>query len=176
MSLNPRISITRGNIVDLGVECVVNAANQRLQAGGGVCGAIFDAAGASELQAECDQIGGCPTGSAVITKGYGLRAKWVIHAVGPVYTANPGTAPALLKSTYAEALKLASLKGVRSIAFPSISTGIYGFPIDQACPIAIETALEHCRHNALPEAVVFCCFSEADQQRYDTVFSRLTAS
>ena len=174
MSLATRISITRGDIVGLDVDCIVNAANERLQHGGGVCGAIFEAAGPRELQAECDSIGGCPTGSAVITKGYRLKPKWVIHAVGPIFTKNPAKAPALLKSTYLETLKICVANGIRSVALPSISTGIYGYPIEEACAIAIEAALEHCSQNTLPEQVVFCCFSAADLQQYQATYKRLT--
>jgi O-acetyl-ADP-ribose deacetylase (regulator of RNase III) len=129
------IDLVLGDIVREDTEAIVNAANESLLGGGGVDGAIHRAAG-PDLLAECRTLGGCPTGSAKITKGYRLAAKWVIHAVGPVYRGRPEDAD-LLASAYRTAMHLAAEKGVRSIAFPAISTGVYGYPLDLAAPIAL---------------------------------------
>lgn len=166
-NLYNRIEIIRGDITQLGVDCVVNAANERLQAGGGVCGAIFEAAGHASLQVECDQIGGCPTGSVVITKGYALKAPWVIHAVGPRKSGDRTRDSALLASAYRTSLELAAKHQIKSIAFPSISTGIFGFPIEKACRIALETVAQHLATHTFPEKVIFCCFSESDLNSYN---------
>lgn len=131
------LQIVRNNIADMQVDAVVNAANSRLQMGSGVCGAIFNAAGAQELQHACNAIGGCPTGEAVITPGFQLPAKWIIHAVGPVWHGGDCGEEALLRSAYTSALKLAQEKQLRSIAFPLISSGIYGYPKNQALQVAL---------------------------------------
>lgn len=131
------LSIVRNNIVNMDVDAVVNAANSRLLMGSGVCGAIFDAAGPYELQRACDKIGHCPTGSAVITPGFRLKAKYVIHAVGPVWEGGASGEEALLRSAYAESLKRARENGCESIAFPLISSGVYGYPKDQALHVAL---------------------------------------
>lgn len=114
----------------------MNAANEHLSVGGGVCGAIFEAAGRRELESACKQLGGCPTGSAVVTPGFGLKARWIIHAVGPIWRGGSWGEDALLRSAYRSALERASELGVRSVALPLISTGIFGFPIDRALAIA----------------------------------------
>jgi O-acetyl-ADP-ribose deacetylase (regulator of RNase III) len=134
------IELVRGDIVTEDVDAIVNAANEGLWAGGGVCGAIHDAAG-PELEAECRTIGRCPTGSARMTKGYRLKARHVIHAVGPRYSGKPEDA-GRLASAYRESMRLAARSGLRSIAFPSISTGIYGYPLEEAAPIALATVAE----------------------------------
>lgn len=128
--------IVRNDIVNMEVDAVVNAANEKLRAGGGVCGAIFRAAGAKELQRECDAIGHCPTGQAVITGGYGLRASYIIHAVGPMWRGGGQGEAGLLESCYTSALALAKEHGCDSIAFPLISSGIFGYPRDEALRIA----------------------------------------
>ena len=135
------IELVQGDIVDQEVEALVNAANSSLLGGGGVDGAIHRAAG-PELLAECRTIGGCPTGEARLTKGYNLKARYVIHAVGPVYEGRSQDAE-LLASAYRSSLELASQHGIRSLAFPSISTGIYGYPIDRAAPIALRTVRDY---------------------------------
>ena len=128
------------------VEAIVNAANTSLEMGGGVCGAIFRAAG-SYLAKECREIGGCNTGEAVITQGYNLPNKYVIHTVGPRYTTGENREAEKLKSAYYESLKLAKIKGIRKIAFPSISTGIYRFPVEEGAEIALNTAIKFLDEN-----------------------------
>ena len=131
------LQIVRNNIVNMDVDAVVNAANSRLRMGSGVCGAIFDAAGPFELQRACDEIGRCPTGCAVITPGFRLKAKYVVHAVGPVWQGGTYNEEALLRSAYTESLKRARENGCNSIAFPLISSGVYGYPKDQALRVAL---------------------------------------
>ena len=126
------ISIQKTSITELKVDAIVNAANSSLLMGGGVCGAIFRAAGPAELQAACDRIGHCNTGSAVITPGFRLPAKYVIHAVGPVWNGGFSDEPEQLRSAYQQSLKVAKENGCHSIAFPLISAGIYGYPQDKA--------------------------------------------
>lgn len=131
------LEIVRNDITKMHVDAIVNAANSRLQQGGGVCGAIFAAAGADKLQAECDRIGHCAVGSAVITDGYALPAKHVIHAVGPVWQGGTHNEETLLSSCYTNSLNLALERGLNSIAFPLISSGIFGYPKDEALRVAI---------------------------------------
>ncbi len=152
------LEVLRADITTLAVDAIVNAANERLIRGGGVDGAIHRAAG-PELQAECRAIGGCPTGEARVTGGYRLPAKHVIHAVGPVWHGGSAGEDELLASCYRNALRLAREHRLVSIAFPSISTGIYGFPADRAAGIAVATvgAEVSVARGAL-ERVVFCCF------------------
>ncbi len=132
------IKIQKIGITDLSTDAIVNAANEGLLAGGGVCGAIFKAAGHRELQNACDKIGHCDTGSAVITPGFRLKAKYVVHAVGPYWTGGQSNEPKLLYGAYSRSLEVATENGCRSIGFPLISAGIYGYPIDQAWKIAIQ--------------------------------------
>jgi O-acetyl-ADP-ribose deacetylase (regulator of RNase III) len=139
--------IVRDNIVHRKTDAVVNAANARLTAGGGVCGSIFDAAGYEELQKECSAIGHCDVGGAVITKGYKLPAKYIIHAVGPVWQGGNHHEEMLLRSCYLKALNLAKENGLESISFPLISSGIFGYPKDQALQIAISAIGEFLLHN-----------------------------
>src|SRR5438552_33471 len=135
---NNRLRVLDGDITRLSLDAIVNAANERLAPGGGVCGAIHRAAG-PELARECAAIGPCPTGEARLTKGYGLPARFVIHAVGPVWHGGGQGEDKLLASCYGAALKLAIENGVRTIAFPAISTGIYGYPLEPATRIAVGT-------------------------------------
>lgn len=141
------LQIVRNNIVHMDVDAVVNAANSRLRMGSGVCGAIFDAAGPFELQHACDAIGHCPTGSAVITPGFRLKAKYVIHAVGPVWQGGAYNEETLLRSAYTESLKRARENGCKSIAFPLISSGVYGYPKDQALQVALSAIQDDLMHN-----------------------------
>jgi O-acetyl-ADP-ribose deacetylase len=165
-----RIRVVTGDITRLAVDTIVNAANESLLGGGGVDGAIHRAAG-PELLAECRTLAGCPTGHAKITRGFRLPAQHVIHCVGPVWRGGNEDEPALLRSCYVSALRIASERDLRSIAFPCISTGIYGFPPDRACVIAVETVSEWLSENALPEEVVFCCFLESDAKLYEVALA-----
>jgi len=152
------IEVVQGDITKLAVDAIVNAANSSLLGGGGVDGAIHRAAG-PELLAECRLIGGCPTGEARITRGYRLPAKHVIHTVGPVWRGGANGEPALLASCYRNSLALAVANDVRSIAFPAISCGIYGYPIEEACAISVrETRAFLAETNAI-ERVLFVAFS-----------------
>jgi O-acetyl-ADP-ribose deacetylase len=160
-----RIEVLAGDITKLTVTTIVNAANVTLLGGGGVDGAIHRAAG-PELLEECESIGGCPTGEVRPTKGYRLPAKWVFHAVGPVYQGGSHGEAELLKSCYANALRLAEELQCESIAFPCISTGIYRFPKQHACQIATETVIAWLKDHALPAKVVFCCFENEDVALY----------
>lgn len=162
--LSSRIRVVQGDITRLAVDAIVNAANETLLGGGGVDGAIHRAAGPALLE-ECRKLGGCPTGQARITAGHRLPAKHVIHTVGPVYR-NRGDEAAKLASCYRESLKLASEAGLKSIAFPCISTGVYGYPKAEACSVAVETVRDWLAKNALPEVVTFCCFDDEDAELY----------
>ncbi|MFO0891782.1 MAG: O-acetyl-ADP-ribose deacetylase, partial [Isosphaeraceae bacterium] len=165
--LADRVRVVQGDITRLDVDAIVNAANESLLGGGGVDGAIHRAAG-PELLAECRTIGGCPTGEARITGGHRLLAKHVIHTVGPIYETGRDGEPDLLRSCYRESLRLAEERRLWTVAFPCISTGIFGYPKDEACEIAAGTALEWLRGHEFPRQVTFCCFSGDDAERYRT--------
>jgi len=152
-----RLELVEGDITTLAVDAIVNAANEALAPGGGVCGAIHRAAG-PELAAACPAIGHCPTGEARITPGFRLKARHVIHAVGPVWRGGGQGEPALLAGCYRASIALAAENGVASIAFPAISTGIYGYPIEAATGVALATVkAELARHPGIGR-VVFACF------------------
>jgi O-acetyl-ADP-ribose deacetylase (regulator of RNase III) len=160
-----RIEVVVGDITKLTTEAIANAANEALCGGGGVDGAIHRAAGPALLE-ECLKIGHCPPGAARITKGYLLPAKFIIHTVGPVWEGGTQGEADVLASCYRSSLELAARQGLRSIAFPCIATGVYGYPRDQACAVAVKAVSEWLAEHELPERVVFCCFSEQDASLY----------
>jgi len=161
----PRLEAFQGDITQQAVDAIVNAANTTLLGGGGVDGAIHRAAG-PELLEECRQIGGCPTGEARITRGYRLPARYVIHTVGPVWSGGGRGEPELLRGCYENALRLARGHGVASVAFPSISTGAYRYPIEQAASVAVEAVRRELREPGPVELVRFVCFSAGDLEVY----------
>ncbi len=162
---DPRIEIFPGDITTLAVDAIVNAANERLAPGGGVCGAIHRAAGL-ELARACGKIGRCPTGQARLTPGFDLPAKHVIHAVGPVWRGGGEKEPALLAECYRSCLELARDNGLTSIAFPAISTGIYGFPLDQATDIAATEIEVWLAEEQGLERVIFAVFGDEAERAY----------
>jgi O-acetyl-ADP-ribose deacetylase len=159
------VELLQGDIVGQDVDAIVNAANSALSGGGGVDGAIHRAAG-PELLAECRTLGHCPTGEARITKGYRLQARHVIHAVGPVYQRRELDAQ-LLASAYRNSLDLAARHGLKTIAFPAISTGIYGYPLDQAAPIALQTVEEYLNEHSEIALVRFILWDAAALKAYE---------
>jgi O-acetyl-ADP-ribose deacetylase (regulator of RNase III) len=170
MPFADRIGVVRGDITALDVNAIVNAANSGLRGGGGVDGAIHSAAGPELLKA-CRAIGGCPTGEVRVTPGFRLKAKHVIHAVGPVWHGGQEGEPELLASAYREALGAAEKLAARSVAFPAISTGVYNYPLDAATAIAVATVREFLREHAVPERVIFCCFNEPAEAAYRRALS-----
>ncbi len=167
------IVIVQADITSLAVDAIVNAANESLLGGGGVDGAIHRAAG-PELLAECQQLGGCPTGQAKLTRGYRLPADHVIHTVGPIWRGGAAGEADLLASCYLSALKLASERHFAAIAFPSISTGIYGYPIALACRVALRTTHTFLMQHHFPKTVTFVCFSKHDRDEYRLAWAEIT--
>lgn len=175
-----RLEVVEGDITTLSVDAIVNAANETLMGGGGVDGAIHRAAG-PELAAECAGLGGCATGEVKITGGYNLPAKFVIHAVGPVWSGGAAGEAQLLASCYRKAMELAADRGLSSIAFPAISTGVYQFPPERAARIAVATVIEAFETAAGDgaaaysiERVLFCCFDAPSAEKHRAAIMRLT--
>jgi len=170
--LEGRIELVEGDLTRLGVDAIVNAANESLLGGGGVDGAIHRAAGPG-LLAECRTLGGARTGEVKLTGGHALPARFVLHAVGPVWRGGASGEPALLARCYRGALALAREHALRSVAFPAISTGVYAYPLEEATEVAVATVLEGLRAHPLPERVVFCVFSPRARAVYEEVLGRL---
>lgn len=170
--MHAQLQALQANIVTLEVEAIVNAANTTLLGGGGVDGAIHRAAG-PELLAECRALGGCPTGQAKITRGYRLPAKHVIHTVGPVWNGGKRGEPGLLASCYRASFKLALEHNLKTIAFPAISCGVYGYPLEQAVVVAVRESAEFVAQHGDVESVIFACFDHTTLAAYQTELDRL---
>lgn len=170
-----RIAVVEGDITKQQVDAIVNAANTTLLGGGGVDGAIHRAAGPQLLE-ECRSLGGCATGQAKITKGYRLPAKWVIHTVGPVWRGGQQGEDDLLAQCYRSSLALAEQYGIRTIAFPSISTGAYGFPMDRAARIALTEIKKVLQRNETIEKVLLVCFGQAAYQIHEKALAEMIGS
>ena len=166
-----KIEIQQGDITRLKVDAIVNAANTSLLGGGGVDGAIHRAAG-PRLVAECQTLGGCPTGEARMTSGYNLPAKYIIHTVGPIYRGRLQDAEKLA-ACYHNSLQLAVENRIQTIAFPAISCGAYGYPIKDASCIALQSAIDFLRQHNTLKRIVFICFSESDRQVYASVLTQI---
>ena len=165
------LALMRGNIVEVQVDAIVNAANSGLRGGGGVDGAIHRAGGPAIME-ECRKIGGCPTGKAVVTTAGRLPAKYVFHAVGPIYSGSTDD-ERLLASAYQSCLGLAEQHQVKSIAFPSLSTGIYGYPLELAAPIALHTIIEHIKKPTCLQQVLMVLFGESAYKAHEHVLDKL---
>lgn len=164
-----RFSILKGDIVKAKAEAIVNAANTSLLGGGGVDGAIHRAAG-SQLLAECKTLGGCKTGEAKITQGYKLKASYVIHTPGPIWRGGKWNEEALLRNCYESCLRLAKEHGIKSIAFPSISTGVYRFPVERAAGIAVEAICDYLKEDTHFQQITMVCFDQETAEAYSHAF------
>lgn len=169
-----RLDVEVGDITRLALDAIVNAANSSLLGGGGVDGAIHRAAG-PELLAYCRTLGGCPTGQARITPGFALPARRIIHTVGPVWHGGQAGEDELLASCYRASLILAAGEGLTSVAFPAISTGVYGFPPERAAPLAVQAVLDHLEGTTSVTRVVFCCFSPSAAELHHDALARSRA-
>jgi O-acetyl-ADP-ribose deacetylase (regulator of RNase III) len=165
------LELVKGNIVEQDTDAIVNAANNRLSPGGGVSGAIHRVAG-PELWNECKKLGGCRTGEAKITKGYKLRAKYVIHTVGPVYRGSAED-PELLAKCYRSCLELAVKNELRSVSFPALSTGVFGYPVEDAAKVALRTVIEFLKEHKRPKTVRFVLFTQSDFDVHKKVIETL---
>lgn len=170
MNYLKRINLIRDDITKLKVDAIVNAANSRLAGGGGVDGAIHRAAG-SDLPVACRKLNGCNTGNAKITLGFNLPANFIIHTVGPVWRGGKSNETKLLESCYRTSLEIGKKNNINTIAFPNISTGIYGFPKQEAAKIAIATVSEFLKNHSLPEQVTFVCFDEENYNIYSELLT-----
>ena len=171
-----RIELQHGDITRLAVDAIVNAANASLAGGGGVDGAIHRAAGAAQLHEACRKLGGCPTGEAKITPGFNLPASYVIHTVGPVYSGGDHGEASLLASCYRRALEVAVENGLTSLAFPAISTGVYGYPFEAATDIAFRTTVAFLARHSSVTRVIFIYFSRDDFETATRLYAALANS
>ena len=174
MNSRDRMEIVQADITTIHVDAIVNAANESLLGGGGVDGAIHSAAG-PELLAECRAIGGCPTGEARITRGYRMPARWVIHTVGPVWQGGHSLEAELLAGCYVSSLTRAREHGIKTIAFPAVSAGVYGFPMERAARIAITVTKRFLDDGDMPEKVAFVCFSQRAEDIYQQAMAEVFA-
>lgn len=168
--LKAKLLLVKNDITTMKVDAIVNAANSQLTGGGGVDGAIHRVAG-SELLEECKTLKGCPTGSAKVTKAYNLPCKYVIHTVGPVWRGGNSNETELLKSCYNTSLEIANSRNLKSIAFPNISTGVYGFPKEAAAEIAVNAVKQFMLNNNSLEQIFFVCFDEENYKMYETLLA-----
>jgi len=174
MDVWSRIELQQGDITQLDVDAIVNAANSALAPGGGVCGAIFRAAGREQLAAACRPLAPCQTGDAKITPGFNLPARYVIHTVGPVYHGGDRNEAELLASCYRRSLDLAAEKGLRSVTFPAISTGVFGYPFEPATEVALKTVAAWLSRPSSIERVILVFFGAQDFAAAQRIFERLT--